>query len=62
MEKNAYIAPQMEVIEIENASMLAASKPQPEIGVGEGSVGAGGAWSNDRRGTWGNLWDDGEKK
>ena len=50
----------MEVIEIENASMLASSKP--EIGVGDGEVDADGAWSNRHRGTWGNLWADDEKK
>ena len=50
----------MEVIEIDTVKMLASSKP--EIGVGDGEVDAGGAWSNDRRGSWGNLWDDGNDK
>ena len=60
MEKETYIAPQMEVIEIENASMLAASAENIPVG-GDGQ-GGGSALSNDRRGSWGNLWDDGEKK
>jgi hypothetical protein len=37
--------------------MLAAS-----IGVSDDEVDAGEAWSNDRRGSWGNLWDDGNDK
>ena len=48
----------MEVVEIEIVQMLAAS---PEVGVGGGSVEAGDAWTNRRRGTWGNLWADDEK-
>lgn len=47
----------MEVTEIDTVQMLAAS-----IKVGDGEVDAGEAWSNDRRGTWGNLWDDGNDK
>lgn len=54
MEKKEYIKPSVEVIEMEPACMLAGSKP--EIGVGDDEVDAGGAWSNDRRGKWGDLW------
>ena len=50
----------MEVTEIDTVQMLASSKP--EIGVGGGEVDADQAWSNDRRGSWGNLWDDGNDK
>ena len=50
----------MEVIEIDTVQMLAASKPG--IGVVEDEVDAGQAWTNDRRGSWGNLWDDGNDK
>ena len=57
MEKKAYIAPQIEVIEIDTVQMLASS-----IKVSEDEVDAGEAWSNDRRGSWGNLWDDGNDK
>ena len=56
MEKKQYIAPTMGIAEIEMVSMMAAS-----IGVGEGEAGADGAWSNDRRGSWGNLWSDDKK-
>ena len=60
MEKETYIAPQMEVIEIENASMLAASAEN--IPVGGNGQGGGEALSNRHRGEWGNLWADDEKK
>ena len=56
MEKKAYIAPQMEVTEIESVKMMATSLVFNEEGGNEESL------SNDRRGSWGNLWDDGEKK
>ena len=58
MEKETYIAPQMEVIEIENASMLAASAENIPVVDGEGTE----ILSNRHRGTWGNLWADDEKK
>lgn len=60
MEKETYIVPQVEVIEIENASMLAASAEN--IPVGGNGQGGGEALSNRHRGTWGNLWGDDEKK
>ena len=60
MEKKAYIAPQMEVTEIDTVQMLAASASDIPVG-GDGN-GGGDALSNDRRGSWGNLWDDDEKK
>ena len=60
MEKKEYIAPQMEVTEIDTVQMLAASASDIPVG-GDGN-GGGDALSNDRRGSWGNLWDDGEKK
>ena len=56
MNKKEYIKPSTEAIEVDVISMLAAS-----IGVGEGSAGAGDAWSNRHRGEWGNLWADDEK-
>ena len=59
MEKKAYIAPQMEVTEIDTVQMLAASASDIPVGGGNGG---GDALSNDRRGSWGNLWDDGEKE
>ena len=60
MEKKEYIKPEIEVIEMDPTTMMAASKP--EIGVGSGEVDAGDAWSNKRRGTWGNLWSDDKEK
>ena len=58
MEKKAYIAPQMEVTEIDTVQMLAASASDIPVVDGEGSD----ILSNDRRGSWGNLWDDGNDK
>ena len=55
MEKKEYIAPQMEVIEIDTVQMLAASAE--DIPVGGDGQGGGEALSNDRRGSWGNLWN-----
>ena len=60
MEKKTYIAPAMEIAEIEMVEMLAASVP--EIGVGKGDVDADDAWTNRRRGTWGNLWATDDEK
>ena len=60
MNKKKYIAPQMEVIEMEVSLVLAASAE--EIPVGGDGNGGGDALSNDRRGSWGNLWADDEKK
>ena len=51
MEKKKYIAPSMEIAEIEMVSMIAAS-----IGVSDEITDEGAWMSNRRRGTWGNLW------
>ena len=51
MEKKKYIAPSMEIAEIEMVSMLAAS-----IGVSDETTEDDAVMSNRRRGTWGNLW------
>ena len=58
MEKETYIRPQIEVIEMELVTMVAASPGDIPVVEGEG----GEQLSNDRRGTWGNLWDDGNDK
>ena len=59
MTKKKYITPAMEIAEIEMVSMIAASAP--EIGIikpgEEGGEGGTEILSNDRRGTWGNLWE-----
>ena len=60
MEKKKYIAPQVEVIEIEFASVLAASAS--DIPVVDGNGGGGDALSNRHRGMWGDLWGDDERK
>ena len=54
MKKNIYIAPCVEIIEIDSASMLAASPHDIPVVDGEGSD----VLSNHRRGTWGSLWAD----
>lgn len=51
--KKTYIAPEMEIMNIETVEMIAASINTNE----ETTVSADEAWSNDRRGGWGNLWD-----
>ena len=52
MEKKQYIAPQMEIAEIELATILAASTLISDKVTGDDAV-----MSNDRRGSWGNLWN-----
>ena len=55
MNKKQYIAPAMEIAELEIVEMLAASTPKIDIdfgGSGEEIL------TNDRRGTWGNLWNN----
>ena len=60
MKKKTYIAPQMEIADIELVTMIATSGT-PEIGIlkpGENGENTGTEiLSNDRRGTWGNLWE-----
>lgn len=53
MNKKAYITPAMEVMNIETVKMMAASLETKEE---EATVHLGGG----RRGSWGNLWDEGE--
>ena len=50
----------MEVTEIDTVQMLAASASDIPVG-GDGN-GGGDALSNDRRGSWGNLWADDNDK
>ena len=61
MEKKQYIAPAIEIAELEAVeTILAGSDLKGTISDDNTEE---DAWmSNDRRGTWGNLWDDGEKK
>lgn len=56
--KMNYIAPAIEIAEIETESlMLTASGETGETGTGEGTAGNGPDMVNNRRGGWGNLWD-----
>lgn len=59
MEKKAYIAPQMEFVDIEPTTIIATSNPGgPNIGIVGGEENGGEEiLSNDRRGDWGNLWN-----
>jgi hypothetical protein len=52
MNKKAYITPSMEVMNMETVNMFAGS-----MGFGDGPVNSTDQLSNDRRGSWGNLWD-----
>lgn len=56
--KKTYIAPEIQVTEMEMESVLM-SMSAPDLGVGDGGESGGGmeGQTNDRRGTWGSLWD-----
>ena len=56
MNKNIYIAPAMEIVEIEMVTMLAASVLVSDTPTEDDAV-----MSNRRRGTWGNLWTKDEE-
>ena len=51
--KKVYITPSMEVMNIETVEMIATSLEKG----GDFDTSNGGQLSNDRRGSWGNLWD-----
>ena len=50
--KKTYMTPEMEVMNIETVEMMAASTMSLNEEDGEEQ-----SLGNDRRGTWGNLWD-----
>ena len=58
MGKKKYIAPQMEVVDLDVVTMLATSK---NVGVFDTPTDADAVMSNRRRGTWGNLWTKDEE-
>ena len=53
MKRKEYIAPQMEVIELDVMTMLAASN---EFGVTDTTTDKNADLSNRHRGKWGDLW------
>lgn len=55
--KKMYIKPKMEVLLIETQSQMMTTSPGTQPGLGEGEATDGEVLSNDRRGTWGNLWE-----
>ena len=59
MEKKSYIKPEMQVMEMEMESVLMSmSAPSlPGTSWGGDSDGEIEAQTNDRRGSWGNLWN-----
>ena len=61
--KKEYIKPEVVVEEMLLENMLATSSgfiPLEPEKPGSGTGGGGKPRVNDRRGTWGNLWDNGE--
>ena len=58
--KQTYIAPEMEVMEIETETMMLSLSAEGSLdGTGSGGYGSGmEADVNKRRGQWGNLWED----
>lgn len=55
MEKKTYIAPEMEFVYIEQTQMLCASGDK--FGVTDKETEQNADLANDRRGSWGNLWE-----
>ena len=55
MNKKTYITPAMEVVNVETVEMMAAS-----IAVDRQSEGSNQMLGNERRGSWGDLWGEGE--
>ena len=52
MNKQTYITPAMEIMNIDTVEMMAAS-----IAVDRQSEGGNEMLGNERRGSWGDLWD-----
>ena len=60
MEKKKYIAPEMEIMDIETVEMIASSLLLNENGGNEESL--SNRYRSGRRGTWGNLWAKDEEQ
>ena len=54
MNKKTYIAPTMEALNIGTEVMIAAS--ENVFSISDETTDADATMSNERRGTWGNLW------
>ena len=55
-DKQTYICPSMEVVNIETQTMIASSvssRQMEELGSRKDDK----EWTNESRGSWGNLWD-----
>lgn len=57
MNKKAYIAPAMEHMTMELGNMLAVSEKVNVSTDLKDAVDAGASLSNERRGSWGDLWE-----
>ena len=63
MNKKTYIAPAMEIVEMELALLLCGSNDSSgnsgssDIGVSDKVTDDDASMANGRRGSWGNLWD-----
>lgn len=57
--KKVYTTPLMEVINIDAVGLMSTSNPvPPTIGIDKEGAAGGEQLSNDRRGSWGNLWNE----
>ena len=55
MNKKAYTAPTMEAMNVETVEMIATSQANT-FSISDETTDADATMSNERRGTWGNLW------
>lgn len=58
MEKQTYIVPSMESLNIESLDMIATSMTMEIYGTTVNTSEDGAQLGNSRRETWGNLWDE----
>ena len=53
--KKTYITPEVEEVNVEAAAMIASSPVT--LGTSEDTINSDKALGNERRGSWGSLWD-----
>lgn len=53
-----YIKPEIEVLILEAQTQMMTASPNTPPGFGQGEADDSEVLTNDRRGTWGNLWND----